>query len=402
MMGKDTQITQGLIDAVMPYMEYSENTAYIIDPLLKINRTRVNAEFCRSLLKIDPEKYKETIAGLVQWILANQNNDGSWNEEHPNYNKPSALITAIVGETLLEYSAGSSDISIMNSLSRACNYILSQEFAPGYFKKSQENFTDCLNVNATCGAFLAEYGLLTKNSDVFRSAKNAAHRVCYYQYSNGAYPYTPHERGYPYKYHFDVPCVHYQGVTLFYLSKIYQVIPEPWLKESMLRGTKWLAQVQNEDGHFDWSKSGLMFAYYLTGAYAFAYAVFSFHTRWIPEYQENASKCLNILERNCPSYALRWETASWTSFFVPRLITLRSAWLGDYPLRHRLFRIGYGYYHQISRRRVGSRVDEKTFLALCRILHISSSTIEPTNNFPDMFMTSEILDCLSSARCDVR
>ena len=37
------------------------------------------------------------------------------------------------------------------------------------------------------------------------------------------------------------------------------------------------------------------------------------------------------------------------------------------------------------------------FEALSRLLGIRSSTVEPSKNFPDLFMTSEMLDCLSQS-----
>ena len=52
-------------------------------------------------------------------------------------------------------------------------------------------------------------------------------------------------------------------------------------------------------------------------------------------------------------------------------------------------------YRQFSRRRFSNSVNPEMFNLLSGILGIESSTIEPDNNFPDLFMTSEVLDCLS-------
>ncbi|MCX6701334.1 MAG: terpene cyclase/mutase family protein [Methanomicrobiales archaeon] len=370
-----------------------ENGTHIVDPVFGIVRNRVNAEVAKTYFRMNsPEKGVQ----LMKYVLSTQAEDGSWNEIHPNYNQKSSLITAFIGSALvIAYPHFPQDVA----LEKVKAYVLQNEKKPGYFVKSQTYTADHLNVDASCGAFLAEYGNRFSDTVTIDAARRAAQRVCRFQ-KNGYFPYASDKGNYPYIFNF--PCIHYQGVTLYYLSKIQKIIDEPWLEKSLLSGTEWLASVQREDGFFDWSKSGLMFAYYLTGAYAFAYAVFSSQSRGNSEYSDNALRCLKVLEKNIPSLALRWETASRASFFVPRLITVKSAFLGDFPLRHRLFRTGYGYYRQISRRRIRSDVDEKTFIALCRFLHISPSTIEPMNNFPDMFMTSEILDCLSSARCDVR
>jgi len=325
-------------------------------------------------------------------VLTAQAEDGSWDEIHPNYCQKSALITAFIGDALVTaYPHFPQDIPLEN----AKKFVMQNEKKPGYFLKSRTYTADHLNVDASCGAFLAKYGDLFSDKDAIHAARRAAEHICRFQ-KNGYFPYTTDTGNYPHTY--NVPCIHYQGVTLYYLLKIQDIIDEPWLEKSLESGTAWLASVQQKDGTFDWSKSGLMFAYYLTGAYAFAYAVFTSQSRAHPLYSDHALKCLKVLERNMPSLALRWETASWLC--IPGLTTAKTALLGDFPLRHRLFRTGYGYYRQISRRRIGSSVDENTFLTLCRILHISSSTIEPTNNFPDLFMTSEILDCLSSDRGD--
>lgn len=387
------QIVESLLQEVEKLAHDGENGTCIVDPVFGIVRNRVNAEVAKTYFRMkSPDKGVQ----LMKYVLSDQAEDGSWNEIHPNYNQKSALITAFIGSALVvAYPHFPQDAA----LEKAKIYVLQNEKSPGCFLKSQTYTADHLNVDASCGAFLAEYGKLFSDPEAINAAKRAAKRVCNAQ-KNGYFPYAADKGNYPYVFNF--PCIHYQGVTLYYLSKIQEIIQEPWLEKSLESGTAWLASSQQKDGTFDWSWSGLMFAYYLTGAYAFAYAVFTSQSRRNSEYSDNALRCLNVLEKNIPSLALRWETASRASFFVPKLITVKSAFLGDFPLRHRLFRTGYGYYRQISRRRIRSDVDEKTFITLCRLLHISPSTIEPTNNFPDMFMTSEILDCLSSVRCDVR
>jgi hypothetical protein len=381
------KIVKSLLKAVGKFSHDSENGTYILDPVFGIVRNRVNVEVAKTYFRINST---EKGIRLMKYILSDQAEDGSWNEIHPNYNQKSALITAFIGSGLV---VAFPHFPQEAALEKAKTYVLQNEKKPGYFVKSQTYTADHLNVDASCGAFLAEYGNLFLDKVTIDAAKRAAQRVCKSQ-KKGYFPYAMDKGNYPYVFNF--PCIHYQGVTLYYLSKIQDIIDEPWLKKSLESGTAWLASVQQEDGTFDWSKSGLMFAYYLTGAYAFAHAVFTSQTRVNSEYSDNAARCLNVLEKNIPSIALRWETASWTSLLVPGLTTMKSAFLGEYPVRHRLFRVGYGYYRQFSRRRIKLTVDDTAFKVLCRSLHISASTIEPTNNFPDMFMTSEILDCLSS------
>jgi hypothetical protein len=69
--------------------------------------------------------------------------------------------------------------------------------------------------------------------------------------------------------------------------------------------------------------------------------------------------------------------------------------IGDYPFTHKLFRFGYGLYRQFSRRNYGEKINTQLFRIIKRFTGVETSTVEPMNNFPDMFMTSEILDALS-------
>ena len=61
---------------------------------------------------------------------------------------------------------------------------------------------------------------------------------------------------------------------MYYLIKTTPYIKSEWLEHSILSGTKWLMKNQRDDGHFKWGKSGLNFALYLSGTYAFAISVY--------------------------------------------------------------------------------------------------------------------------------
>jgi hypothetical protein len=386
--------------AVKPLIVEKENYAYIKDPVFGIERNRVVAEVLKTIVRLNLEQDEKIILKFCYFLEKNQNKNGSWNEIHPNYNQPSTLITSIVGEALImAYNRFSSD-RLEESIHNAKKYVLSNEPAPGYFIKSIHYTADHLNVDATCGAFLAAYGEKFSDKISIEIAKQVAKHICEYQLTDGSFPYTVNKGNY--KYIFDIPCIHYQGVILFYLSKIDRVIKEEWLKNNLKSGVKWLFNVQRNDGRFDWSKSGLMFSYYLSGAYAFAFSSFIYATQWDKKYLENSNLCLNMLKRNTHGLFLRWEKASWITFPLSSGTVVLTALMGRYPLKHKLFKFGYGLYRQIARRRIFDQIDERFFKNLTEILKVDSSTIEPFNNYPDLFMTSEVLDCLSSSLLTLR
>lgn len=374
-----------------------DGRAYIKDPVFGIVRNRVSAEYLKAIIRLYGEKEKEVIEKIVSFLLSRQNPNGSWNEIHPNYNQESALVTSFVAEALLlslPYLEDDLKERTQQALIKARDFVLSSEIEPGYFLKSKLYTADYLNVDATCGAFLAQYYRAFGDKKALEGAKRAAKRVCNFQEKDGGFPYTVN-RGNE-KYHLKVPCIHYQGVTLYYLSKIQETINEEWLGSYMLKGVKWLSDVQKHDGRFEWSRSGLMFAYYLTGAYAFALASFVYASKWEESYLDNAEKIITVLEENTPNIALRWEKGRWWDFPKDVLTSLRSAWIGEYPIAHKLFRFGYAIYRQIARRRFSKEVqNDWVFNIITKLLGIRTSTVEPSKNFPDMFMTSEILDSLT-------
>jgi hypothetical protein len=382
--------TESLIDEVKKQVVFENGAASIVDPVFQIRRNRVNAEFCKTLIRL--RKDPSLVDKLFNTIVGSQNPDGSWNEIHPNYNQPSALITAFIGEALLYRPKDCT--KYFSSLEKAKKFVLLCEKKPGYFLKSDQYTADHLNVDASCGAFLALYGKIFSDQECLNAARRAAERICSNQV-RGYYPYTTDQGSYTFP--LNVPCIHYQGVTMYYLAKIHRILPEDWIRESLLKGAEWLASAQYPDGRFDWSKSGLMFAYHLSGAYAFAYASFRFVSRWNPVYYDRADRCLTQLLRNRSGIVLRWESDHWLNFPRSVLDAFIVSGIGGFPLKERMFRFGYGLYRETTRRRFDVKANDKIFNVLRSLFHIQASTIDPSNNYPDMFMTSEVMDCLSWA-----
>ena len=364
-------------------------SAYIRDPVFGIIRNRVHAEVCKAMLRLGDDPL---VGPILNYVAACQNPDGSYNEIHVNYDEPSALITAFIGDALLE---AADRYPHEEALRKARDFVIASEKRPGYFLKSSGYTADHLNVDASCGAFLARYAERYDDRDAHAAALRAAENVVHHQRRDGVYPYAVDKGTYPYV--FDLPCVHYQGVTMYYLAKANDVLRDDRIDRSLAEGARWLAAAQRHDGRFDWSRSGLSFAYCLSGAYAFAQASFVYASRMDDRYREHANLCLDWLEKDVRGLAPRWEPAAWIDL-VPSVATAaKTATLGGYPLRYRVFRFGYGMYREIARRRYGETAETQYFETLCRLLGIRSSTVEPSNNFPDLFMTSEMLDCLSQS-----
>jgi len=371
-----------------------ENYAYIRDPIFEIKRNRVVAEVIKAMIRLKLEPDGNLIEKLCNFLIKNQNKDGSWNEIHPNYNQPSALITSIVGEALLLSYERFEEKKLENSIYSAKNYVLTQKKSEGYFIKSEYYTADHLNVDAACGAFLASYGRIFSDDQCVKTANLAAKHICDNQFLDGSYPYTINKGNYDDI--FNIPCIHYQGVTMYYLIKINYHLQEEFIKKSLLKAGDWLLSVQKEDGKFDCSRSGLMFAYYLSGAYAFSFASLSYISKWEKKYEANGYKCLNILDQNIKDLVLRWEKDPWITFPSSLITTLKTSKIGDFPIKQKLFRLGYGLYRQMARRRFSNHLDDKLFIDMTKLFKIKSSTIEPFSNYRDLFMSSEVLDCLSS------
>jgi len=148
-------VRQIYYDGVKPLIVEKEDYAYIRDPIFEIRRNRVVAEVVKAVIRLKLEPDGSLIEKFCNFLKKNQNTDGSWNEIHPNYNQPSALITSIVGEALLMNYQQSQNNELEKPIHHASRFVLYQEKSTGYFLKSVLNTADHLNVHDTCGAYLA-------------------------------------------------------------------------------------------------------------------------------------------------------------------------------------------------------------------------------------------------------
>lgn len=366
-----------------------ENRAYLYDPYFKIVRNRVNAEYCKGLIRLD--KNKEIVKKIINYLVETQNKDGSWNEIHLYYNEPSSLVTSIVGDAMIEWYRSTGVKSIIDTIESAKNYVLSNKKGTGYFIKSKKYHQDHLNVDATCADFLSAYAECFSDDESKRAAKKSLDHIRNHQFEDGVFPYRVNTGSGNNS--MKVPCIHYQGVTLYYLHKTLKNIglnDSDWL----VRATDWLANSQKKDGSFDWGRSSLMFAYRLTGAYAFAFA--SYNLIKNDRYVHKSKQCLDILNDHIDELVLRWENKK-NSEIIPSLVSvLVSSNRGNNNIIDFLYKTGYGYYREFSRRRYTENPGEDIlFEKLNDMFSLSSSTIEPSKNYPDLFMTTECFDCLT-------
>lgn len=368
---------------------------YVKDPNFDIKRNRIAAEILQMMIQSGIGN-DDLIDGLITFLLGTQNKNGSWNEIHLNYNEESALITSFVADALLTAYHKKKKENVKKPIEKAKDYILSQNKSNGFFLKSKKFTADHLNVDASCGAFLAAYGTILDDMKCLKISLKTAHHIIDNQFENGVYPYAI-DRG-SYTHIQNVACCHYQAVTLYYLAKIDEYLKNENIKNSMLKGTDWLLANQKDNGYFDWSTSGLLFSYYLNGAYAFSAATYIYASRWKESYQENAKKSLDVLLKNYNGLILRWEKGRWINFPNDIITSFKTANMGNYSLKHQLFRLAYASYRQFSRRNIkNTPKNDLLFNLLSTLFNISYTTVEPSGNFYDVFMTSECIDCLSKS-----
>ncbi|NMC89356.1 MAG: hypothetical protein GYA64_06940, partial [Methanomicrobiales archaeon] len=196
--GRLTSLVSRITEAVRETAIIDGDTAYIRDPVFGIVRNRVHAEVVKAMIRAGGDPLVDLI---LNYVTGCQSPDGSWNEVHVNYNQPSALITAFIGDALLE---ATDKYPHEEALMRARDSVAAAEVRPGYFLKSAQYTADHLNVDASCGAFLARYAEQYDDGAAQAAAVRAAENVVRHQRDDGTYPYAVDRGTYPYT--FDLPC----------------------------------------------------------------------------------------------------------------------------------------------------------------------------------------------------
>jgi len=405
-------VKQILFNGILPQMEIGENYAYLVHSIFKINQARVDAEICLTFLNlmekglIKKEQYSTLVKKICNWLIKKQNNDGSWNETHLLYNKPSVVFTSITGLALLKAYQNLNLRYLEGPIIKTKEFLLTQEInRSGKFRKSMDYHIDTLNADSMAATFFTLFGKLFSDKESIDAAKRAVKNIISNQFSDGAYPYTDKQVAYPFKYHLNIPCIHYQGVTLYYLLQTYSILQDNRLKQSIKKGIFWLLDNHNVNGSFNWKKSSLNFALYLTATHSFAIANYILSKKYniIREYPfKKISNSLEKLKYNmCSNIILRWECASWYTFIRDVYsVSIKGASVKSYPLMYNIQRKIHRIYREIARRRVSKEINinnnQNRLMRLFLRDRKKISTAEPLNNYPDAYMTSEILESLSN------
>ncbi len=397
-----SNITQQLLNGVMQQLIVTDEDAYVKDNVSKVTRTRVVAELCSTLVKLHNLKisdHQPIIKKLTKWLISNQNADGSWNEKHIKYDKPSTVFTSVCALSLLETSESFPDLNIDEEIfERAAKFILKQEIYYGEYRKSELVHADILNVDAMVAAFLLKFGARSSNENYSEAGKMAVAHICSHQFIDGAYPYGGPYRAYPYKYHFYIPCIHYQAVTLYYLIKTTPYVKSEWLEHSISSGTKWLIKNQKDDGYFKWKNSGLNFALYLSGTYAFVLPVYQNFLSNDTNLSKLMEKSLNVLKNQIiDNILLRWEKGSSKSIITGFLEARKGGSIGNYPITFKFLRTMHRLHREISRTKISNQITPSKLISRPTGYSAYLGTVESSTNHPDMYMTTEALDALSSS-----
>jgi len=99
------------------------------------------------------------------------------------------------------------------------------------------------NQRAAVAVILATASKLLGPERYLRKARIILDQVLSAQLESGEYPYSEHG-GRTY---------HYHALTLYYLNQFNEVMPDERIRESVMRGLRWMWGMQTPSGDFDWS-----------------------------------------------------------------------------------------------------------------------------------------------------
>lgn len=278
------------------------------------------------------------------YFLANcQNRDGSWNETVPYYNYPSIVSTTVVAEALLRIADHTHNRKLLNCAIKGGDYILKKEVGYGVFHKSTFIFTNTLNVNAHAGAALSKLYSTTKEKRYLEAAERVIFSIAKHQFPDGALPYSDAVRSYPNQLHYNVKCIHYQGISLFYLLKIRENIggKKPILENMLKIGAQYLDSCIRENGKILWEKDTFTFEYFQNAAYALAISVLPSFYGENTQKNKIAGMLRQLSEERAKNSGFPRREALGFGYYTQSFIShaTQTVSAGNFSLRERLFRV---------------------------------------------------------------
>ncbi len=336
------------------------------DPVYKFEDPRVVAEIAKSMLYLGKKNESKK---AFNWIIKAQNKNGSWNEVLPDKDNESCLATAITGRFLLIGYQKTKNEKYKKSALNAAKFVLSKEFSPGYYIKSNGHYNDILNVNASCAALLYELYKTTKDKKYLKARDRAIFNTVRFQFTDGAYPYASPVRHYCDLWNLNDRDPHYQAITLYHLLKSDPQLKNQYLKISAPKAIKWLEKTITKKGA-DWSKDKLMFSIGTTGIYG--YAAYCFNHFKMYEKQEI---CINILKK-------RITNSLYERYEPPNIIeTIKG-------VSNELIELNYNNPSQHSLPEKYKRIRNR----------LKRDLIERRKRQPSLYYSAQILECLTEIK----
>lgn len=213
-------------------------------------------------------KYHREIETLVNMLIDQQDNtNGYYYETHTNYHQPSALVTSLVGISLIEISQlnnGNINNSVKQCIEKIKSFLINQEIKPGCYRKSFGFPSLILNANASITLFFALYSFYIDKNCLYEKVQDFINSIPDYMQKDGALTYGILGQDY------FVPSVYYHALSLIFLIRIQNIVNSKKLEKLIEIAQKWIKKSWSGEG-IKWHRSGLPFSVYLNQAHAFIY-----------------------------------------------------------------------------------------------------------------------------------
>jgi hypothetical protein len=109
-------------------------------------------------------------------------------------------------------------------------------------------------------------------------------------------------------------------------------------------------------------------------------------------------KSVNVLKNQIfDNILLRWEKGSSKSIITGFLEARKGGSIGNYPVLFKFLRTMHRLHREISRTKISNQITPSKLISKPIGYSAYLGTVESSTNHPDMYMTTEALDALSSS-----